>query len=467
MATRTGDIATFTGMKTAHQSLISFNSFLRIAAVLALTLSAAAGFASSKEIVIHQFSGGDGTDPAGGLFIDAKGNMFGTAQNGGAGTACLNGCGVVFELVPIGNGHFQYRVIHDFLSGLDGALPQTTLTMDAAGNLYGTTTQGGKGGLTTSCFNGCGTVFMLSPTPDGHWSERVLHRFQGLTDGRIPIDGVTMDAAGNLYGVTEFSDNTTLYIGEVYELELIHGKYHFKNLHNFLPRSDGYFPLSGVVLDSAGNLYGSTQFGGRAAGCFQQGCGVVYELSPSATGSWNETILTEFPSLGGDPGSIPSGRVVLDSAGNLYGTAKYGGFASVNCSSQGGCGTIFKLSNVGGTWQRTTLHFFGQAPGDGQNPQGRLTVDAAGNIYGTTEFGGNGTTRGIVYKLSPESDGSFTYNPLHSFVLISEGSLPWAGVTPDPSGNLWGTTFYGGNQQSSADGYGVVFEITPGSEEKE
>jgi uncharacterized repeat protein (TIGR03803 family) len=467
MATRTKKVATFTRTKTANQPFTSFNSFLRFAAVLALTLSSAAAFAASSEIVIHQFNGPDGTDPAGGLLIDADGNLYGTAQNGGSGTACLNGCGVVFKLTPIGNGHFKYYVIHNFLSGQDGALPQTTLIMDAAGNLYGTTTQGGDGGLNTSCFNGCGTVFMLSPS-NGRWSETVLHRFQGSVDGRTPVDSVAMDGAGNLYGVTEFSDNSTPYIGEVFELSPGGDRWIFKTLHNFLPSSDGYFPLSGVVLDQAGNLYGNTQFGGNAAGCYKQGCGVVYELSPATSGDWTETILYEFPNLAGDPGSIPSGRVVLDSAGDIYGTAKYGGDATSNCTVQGGCGTVFKLSNVGGTWQRTTLHFFGRDLGDGINPFGRLTLDAAGNVYGTTQYGGVNTNRGIVYKLSSHPDGSYTYNPLHSFTFTTRGSIPWAGVTPDPSGNLWGTTYYGGNiQQNSGDGYGVVFELTAGGGEKE
>jgi hypothetical protein len=458
-----------TKVRTGKSSIIFHSHQLIAAFAFALILMVGSfAFAASSEIVIHQFTGPDGTDPAGGLLIDAAGNIYGTAQNGGPGTACLSGCGVVFMLSPIGSGHYHYNVIHNFLSGQDGAIPQTTLIMDAAGNLYGTTTQGGDGGLDTSCFNGCGTVFELSPTSDGHWSETILHRFQGLADGRTPIDGVVMDGAGNLYGVTEFSNNLTPYIGQVFELTFGGTRWHFKTLHNFLPASDGYFPLSSVVLDDAGNLYGNTQFGGNAAGCFQQGCGVIYELSPSASGDWTETILYEFPNLVGDPGSIPSGRVVLDSAGNIYGTAKYGGDSSSNCTVQGGCGTVFKLSRTGGSWQRTTLHFFGQLTGDGENPFGRLTLDAVGNVYGTTQGGGQNTSRGMVYKLSPNSAGSYNYNPLHSFVFTAGGSIPWAGVTPDAFGNLWGTTYFGGiHQQDFGDGYGVIFELTPVGGKKE
>ncbi len=413
-----------TEVRTGKKSSTAFHSLHPIAAftfVLVLAVGSLA-FAASSEIVIHQFTGPDGTDPAGGLLIDSAGNIYGTAQNG----------------------------------------------MDAAGNLYGTTTQGGDGGLDTSCFNGCGTVFELSPSSDGHWSEAVLHRFQGLADGRTPIDGVVMDGAGNLYGVTEFSNNLTPNIGQVYELTPGGNRWHFKTLHNFLPSSDGYFPLSSVVLDDAGNLYGNTQFGGNAAGCFQQGCGVIYELSPSTSGDWTETILYEFPNLAGDPGSIPSGRVVLDSAGNIYGTAKYGGADSSNCAVQGGCGTVFKLSRIGGSWQRTTLHFFGQLAGDGENPFGRLTLDVMGNVYGTTQGGGENTSRGMVFKLSPNGAGSYNYNPLHSFVFTAGGSIPWAGVTPDAFGNLWGTTYYGGiHQDDFGNGYGVVFELTPTGGEKE
>jgi uncharacterized protein YceK len=452
------------------KSPVAFRSLRSVAAftfALVLALGSLA-FAASSEIVIHQFTGPDGTDPAGGLLIDAAGNIYGTAQNGGSGSACLSGCGTVFQLSPVGNGHFKYHVIHDFLSGQDGAIPQTTLIMDVAGNLYGTTTQGGDGGLNTYCFNGCGTVFKLSPSPNGHWSETILHRFQALGDGRTPIDGVTMDGAGNLYGVTEFSDNQTPYIGQVFELIPTGNHWRFKTLHNFQPGFDGYYPLSSVVLDAAGNLYGNTQFGGNASGCFQQGCGVVYELSPNTNGEWTENILYEFPNLAGDPGSIPSGRIALDSAGNIYGTAKYGGYEASTCTTQGGCGTVFKLSRVGGAWQRTTLHFFGQIASDGQNPFGRVTLDAAGNIYGSTQFGGANTNRGMVYKLSLAADGSFDYNPLHSFVFTAGGSIPWAGVTPDANGNLWGTTYFGGIYQTDfGDGYGVVFELTTVGGEKE
>ncbi len=417
--------------------------------------------AQTSEAVIHQFTGPDGIDPNGELLVDSSGNIFGTTQNGGTGTACTGGCGVVFEISPKSGGGWQYRVIHDFQNQPDGATPRTSLSMDASGNIYGTTMYVGTAAF--DCSGGCGTIFMLSPSATGHWSETVLYRFQSLADGREPIDGVTIDAHGNLYGVTQFSDNDTPYIGELYELSPGGGKWTFTTLHNFLPGgTDGDYPLAGVVLDAAGNLYGNTQFGGNTSGCYQQGCGVIYELSPSSNGTWTESILYVFQNLAGDGGSIPSGRIALDSAGNIYGTTEYGGYISSNCPAPG-CGTLFKLANNGGTWTRTTLHFFGDNTFDGKNPLGPVTLDSAGNVYGTTQFGGDNLSQtiphGIVFKASTNGTGN-TYAPLHSFNTIAGGEIPWAGVPLDSPGNLWGTTFFGGIYQTNyGDGYGVVFEL--------
>jgi hypothetical protein len=445
---------------TSRKTLRATITALIVFATFALSSITAA---QTSETVIHQFTGPDGIDPQGQLLIDSSGNIFGTAQNGGTGTACNGGCGVVFEISPVSTGGWHYRVIHDFNGGQDGANPRTSLSMDSGGNIYGTTLYGGT--VAFDCAGGCGTVFMLTPSAGGEWSEAILHRFQSLGDGRTPIDGVTIDAAGNLYGVTEFSDNNTLYIGEVYELSPSAGKWKFTTLHNFLPGgTDGYYPLAGVVLDAAGNLYGNTQFGGNTEGCYQQGCGVIYELSPGSSGQWTENILYVFQNLAGDGGSIPSGRIALDGAGNIYGTTEYGGYISSNCPAPG-CGTLFKLVNEGGTWGRITLHFFGDDAADGKNPLGPVTLDSAGNIYGTTLYGGAslGATipHGIAFKVSTNGT-SDTYTPLHTFNNFAGGEIPWAGVTPDSQGNLWGTTYFGGIfQQDYGDGYGVVFELKP------
>ena len=442
---------------TSHKSLRASSTALIVLAMSALSSIAAA---QTSETVIHQFTGPDGAEPNGQLLADSSGNIFGTTQNGGTSTACDGGCGVVFEISPKSGGGWLYRIIHDFQNQPDGAIPRTSLSMDAAGNVYGTTVYGGTGAF--DCAGGCGTVFMLSPTSTGYWSEKVLYRFQSLGDGREPIDGVTIDAAGNLYGVTQFSDNNTQYIGEVYELSPSGGKWKFTTLHNFLPGgTDGDYPLAGVVLDSAGNLYGNTQFGGNAQGCYQQGCGVIYELSPGSSGQWTENILYVFQNLAGDGGSIPSGRIALDASGNIYGTTEYGGYISSNCPAPG-CGTLFKLVNEGGTWGRITLHFFGDDAADGKNPLGPVTLDSAGNIYGTTQYGGESLAQtlshGNVFKVSTNGT-SDTYMPLHSFNTIAGGEIPWAGVTLDSQGNLWGTTIFGG--QNQGDGYGVVFELKP------
>jgi uncharacterized repeat protein (TIGR03803 family) len=425
------------------------------AAVIVFRMAASIAAAQTSETVIHQFTGADGAAPNGQLLVDSSGNIFGTTQNGGTSTACTSGCGVVFEISPTSGGGWLYRIIHDFQNQPDGANPRTSLSMDSAGNIYGTTVYGGTGAF--DCTGGCGTIFMLSPSSNGHWTETVLYRFQSLTDGREPIDGVTIDAHGNLFGVTQFSDNATQYIGEVYELSPSGGKWTFTTLHNFIPNgTDGYYPLAGVVLDAAGNLYGNTQFGGNNSGCYQQGCGVIYELSPSSNGTWTENILYVFENLAGDGGSIPSGRIAMDSAGNIYGTTEYGGYISSNCPAPG-CGTLFKLVNNGGTWTRTTLHFFGDNAEDGKNPLGPVTLDSAGNLYGTTQYGGASLAQTLSHGNVYTVPAAGAYMPLHSFNTIAGGEIPWAGVTPDSHGNLWGTTFVGGQDQG--DGYGVVFEL--------
>lgn len=431
------------------------STFLVAAILFAMAIVPSVASAQTEK-VIHQFALTDGADPNGALLIDSAGNIYGATATGGTSTACESGCGVVFEISPISGGGSHYRVIHEFASGDDGATPRTSLSMDASGRIYGTTMYGG-GSTSEDCPTGCGTVFVLTPSSNGVWKESILHHFEAITDGRVPIDGVSIDAAGNLYGVTEFSLNSTGYIGQVYEISPNGTKWTFKTLHNFLPATDGYYPLGSVVLDSEGNLYGTTQFGAESAGCYNQGCGIIYELSPGSNGTWTESILYEFPSLDGPDGSIPSGRITRDAEGNIYGTTEYGGENASACP-QSGCGTAFKLSNVAGTWQLTTLHSFGQGA-DGREPIGPVTLDSAGNVYGTTQYGGSsgrGTSWGNVFELSPNA-GNYTYKSLHVFNNVAGGQIPWAGVTLDAQGDLWGTTFYGGS--SNGDGYGVVFEL--------
>lgn len=373
--------------------------------------------------VLHTFTGGqDGQDPIAGLTIDKAGNFYGTAEVGGGG-----GSGTVFKLTRKGSG-WVFGLLYTF-AGNDGENPTARVIMGSNGSLYGTTFAGGNGGH--------GTVFKLTPPPTAckaalcPWTEAVLYSFTGGSDGASPFAEVLFNQAGNLYGTTKDggSNNT----GTVYELVPSSGGWTESVLHSFTGGNDGYFPYSGVIFDKAGNLYGTTREGGL------YGSGVVYELSPLGSG-WTENVIYTF--TGGGDGANPAGGLIFDQAGNLYGTTSQGG--------SGGGGTAFELSPSNGAWSFNTLFSF---PGE-TGPFGNLIMDAAGSLYGTTVRGG-AIRQGSVFKLT-SSSGSWTYTSLHDFTGGSDGAQPYCSVIFDPDGNLYGTTWYGGTYYA-----GVVWEITP------
>lgn len=344
-----------------------------------------------------------------------------------------------------------------FVSGANGAAPASTLISDSAGNLYGTTTEGGSSECNyhNSELNGCGTVFELSPptTKGGHWTYAVLHEFHYATDGDFPYSSLLMDVAGNLYGTALKGGNGNPYgPGTVYELSPpaeAGGAWTFATLYVFQSSSstDGAGPWGALVFDQAGNLYGTTQIGGANSR------GTVYELSPpSATGgSWTETVLFTFPHAA--DGGYPLGGVILASDGSLYGTTSMDGFKN-STTCPGGCGTIFRLSrNAGGTWTGQALHSFEYT--DGATPFSSLTY-FKGSYYGTTSAGGP-DNEGAVFQLTPNSGGSATFTTIFNFTF-DNGGIPYAGVIFDQSGNLYGTTFAGGSG-----GSGTVYKLTPSS----
>ncbi len=252
------------------------------------------GDGSWTESVLHSFNGSDGRYPYGGLTFDAAGNLYGTTPLGGAFER-----GTGFELTPNGDGSWTESVLHSF-NGSDGAYPYAGLTFDAAGNLYGSTADGGSGAW--------GTVFELTPNGDGAWIESVLHSFNG-SDGAYPCAGLTFDAAGNLYGTTE--DGGSGAWGTVFELTPNgDGSWVESVLHSF-SGGDGDYPVSGLIIDAAGNLYGTTLEGGS------YGYGVVFKLRPTPAGAWHYRVLHEFQD---HPGAQPEAGLVLDQTGNLYGT---------------------------------------------------------------------------------------------------------------------------------------------------
>jgi uncharacterized repeat protein (TIGR03803 family) len=322
---------------------------------------------SWSESVLYSFSGNDGKFPSAALVFDKVGNLYGTTRQGG-----LYGGGLAFELSPSPGGTWTETVLHNFGNGSDGSGLSSELVFDAAGNLYGTTELGGV--------HHGGTVFKLSPSPNG-WTETVLHAFLGRGQGPIsPAGGVVIDSAGNLYGVTSAGGNKGVF-GAAYELVPKNGAYVERTIHSF-DGSDGRLPGSTLVMDSSGNLYGSTWFGGSLDLCPPPGCGTVFELTKDRGGKWTETVLYSL----GDNGYIAVGPVVFDSAGNLYAAAMAGGFE--------GQGSVFKLTpQRGGSWRETALHLFHYLDShyrtgrDGQQPHAGVIV-YEGQLFGTTISGG-------------------------------------------------------------------------------
>jgi uncharacterized repeat protein (TIGR03803 family) len=335
---------------------------------------------------------------------------------------------VAFAFPSKSSAERKEKVLYSFQGNADGATPVGAVVFDKQGNLYGATQDGGA--ATCPSIYQCGTVYQLAPPAQkgGSWTETVLHVFQGNTN------------------------------------------------------NDGASPFGGLVIDSAGNLYGTTAYGGAGncvvLGVFT-GCGTVFELSPPQQkgGVWTETILYSFQS-GGD-GYVPSGDLVVDKSGNLYGAMLVGGGLgeSNNCDNAfyAYCGTVFELSppkKKGQQWTEKILHSFaGIIPlatvGDGATPVGGLVLDAKGAIYGATELGGyncphaSGWGCGTVFKLTQpvKKNGSWTENVLYRFRTLPDGAWPFAGVILDKQSHLYGTTPQGGE----GNGSGTIFRLDVGS----
>jgi len=369
----------------------------------------------------------------------------------------------------------SFKVLHSFTGTPDGSSPGASLLRDTAGNLYSTTT---KGGSSNYCNGGCGTVFKV----DSSGKETVLYSFTGAPDGKFPLASLVRDAAGNLYGITvnggSFSDYGTVFKVDSSGKETV--------LHRFTGAPDGQNPYGFLFRDAAGNLYGTTTFGGDG-NCnidYSPGCGTVFKVD--STGK--ETVLYSFQ--GGEDGAYPAEGLVQDQAGNFYSTTNGGGGGS--CA--GGCGTVFKLSKTG---KETVLHRFTGTPNDGEYATGGVILDAAGNLYGTTSYGG-AYNDGTVYKVSKTGketvlysftggndggqplmvmlvrdaagnlygttdaflgnvfklDTSRTLTVLHAFTGRGDGSDPYAGVVLDKKGNLYGTALDGASGNN-----GTVFKL--------
>ena len=405
------------------------------------------------ETTLYSFTGArDGSNPVGGVLLDSNGSLYIPTFSGGnpGCTYYLPGCGTVIRLKRSG-GNWNAGVLYDFPSPSDGSSPQANLISDTSGNLYGTTEYGGVGPCGNGSYQGCGTIFELSPTSNGQWKMKVLYRFTGTSgDGANPTSTLTFDLNGNLYGTTKAGGATNCNgnspCGTVFKLSLSHKDTWKETVIYEFSGHDSYSPMAGLVIDDQGALYGTAAVGGDADG------GDVFQLVQHHGGVWHENIILRFPQQ-----QMPQGGLVLDMKGNLYGTTRFGG------GSQHGA--VFRLSHTGSGWKGTILHAFNGT--DGWWPMSSLTVDRDGSLYGTTWMGGkyNG---GVVFKLTPGSGDVWTESVLHNFPGASgDGAHPASSVVFDEFGNLYGTTTVGGTNGGNCNGLGcgTAFELTPSNGE--
>lgn len=399
---------------------------------------------TGQETTLHTFSGGsDGYEPITGLAFDASGNLYGTTYFGGtAGGNCGKGCGTVYQLKAGKSGSWTFKTIHSFVGGTgDLSFPAGRVAFDSAGNLFGTAGYGGTGGY--------GGLFELAVTT---WKESILYNFVFNT-GETPAAGMTLYKKV-WYGSTQFGPQTHgLDGGTVFSLKQSGSAWKEQAIHTFQTGTDGYEPQVELVFDQLGNIYGTTPYGGTS------GSGDIYELAPQSGGTYKETILYSFPNYEPGVSFFPS-TMVVDSAGNLYGTAEFGG----NSNCQPGCGSVFELQNTKSGWKYVTLYEFTGGK-DGVLPAGGLVPDGKGDYYGMTLYGGTGSCVagqesgcGSVFKLSPVS-GGWQKTTVYDFLGAADGEYPQGALVIDSGGNLYGVT--AGGLAYGNTGYGTVFKIVP------
>jgi len=405
---------------------LAIRGALRLAALFTLLFVAARPAHAQTETILYSFdfdgSYPDGAQPTSSLTPDGAGNFYGTTADGG-----LWGYGTVFELSPNGGG-WNETVIYSFcpspkLGCPDGWQPLSAVIFDKAGNLYGTAYQGGE--------HGYGTVFELSPSETG-WTQTVLYSLPGGSGGAYPINGLIFDAVGNLYGTTFAPGGAE---GTVFTLSPAGGGWTGQIIYN-MGANQG--TIGGLAIDAAGNIFGVSDT-------------TAFKLSSDGNGTWTPTIIHTFAGAPKD-GASPQGNPVLDGEGNLYGATWGGGRYNY--------GTVYELvAGKKGKWTERILHSFKNAPKDGGWPAAGVIFDPAGNIYGTTEYGGK-YEAGSVYELTPiAGKDSYKEKVLWSFD-VTDGYAPVAGLILDSAGNLYGTTCCGGPQSQGPFG-GVVFEVVP------
>ena len=390
--------------------------------------------------VIYAFQNtGDGSNPEAGLTMDSAGNLYGTTSQ----SVSQHGAGTVFELSPTNSG-WGLTTLYSFQGGSDGLQPWARVVFGPDGGLYGTTLLGGGEGCDDQ---GCGTVFKLAANPQGGWTETVLYRFLGGRDGFYPDSELVFDGAGNLYGTTDDGCASNLKNnGTVFKLTPTDGGWNKTTLYHFGNSiSCCSCPMSGLAFDSSGNLYGT------AAGDdndFTMNYGGVYQLVPAGPG-WKANILHTF--LRSGDAQYPVAGVIFDASGNLYG-------ATLCSDNYDGNGRIYMLSPSNGGWIYTELY---DLPNGGVcfgGPEENLVLDGAGNLYGAAHSGRG--AMGELFELS-RNGSTWVYTVRHDFGG-SAGARPRSNLIFDRQGNLYGTASAGGDSQGCFSwGCGVVFEITP------
>jgi uncharacterized repeat protein (TIGR03803 family) len=406
-----------------------FSQFIRrvLAIVAPLTLLVSAASASSTKIIYSFAGGNDGEYLDTDLVMDSAGNIYGTTVQGGD-----FGSGTVFQLSPSATG-WTHTVLYSFTGGNDGGEPYKGVTLDAQGNLYGTAVTGGSG----SCDGGCGVLFKLVNS-GGTWTQTVIHHFTGGNDGSGPGSGLTFDPQGNLYGMTPTGGAHGL--GVIFQVQpQTNGSWKLRVLHAFTGGNDGSSGSAGrLILDLAGNIYGVTTAGGA------NGDGIVFELTPAKTG-W--TLLPLYAFKDQPDGALPYGGLIFDNAGNLYGTTYYAGLHDV--------GTVYELTHASGRWIETVLYSF-KGGTDGSSPISTLVSDKTGNLYGTTSDGGTGCACGVIFKMAHNSDGTWTETVPYRFPGAPGAGFAYNGMVADSHGNFYGATTHGGSAND-----GTIYKFTP------
>jgi uncharacterized repeat protein (TIGR03803 family) len=424
---------------------------LAVVIAMGMLLPLASQVCAAQDVsLLHSFTGGsDGSYPDGNLSEDAAGNLYGTTQIGGA-----YGAGTVFELSPKANGKWHFLLLYTSTGADDGGYPLGSVVFDAAGNAYVTASGGGADGL--------GAVVELSrPTPADSgqpWNEKVLYSFQGGNDGALPFGDVVFDAAGDLYGTTSIGGRPHIGCppakgcGTIYELSPVSGgAWKERVIHKLSDAfGQGAEPRAGLVMDAAGNLYGTTYEGGDNLACNGYGCGSVFELVRPPKGKhWGYKTLVDFNESNG---ALPRGGLTLDGAGSLWGTTTYGG---VNNS-----GIVFSFTEQSGRWTFSDEYNFDGI--DGLQPSGNVAFDGAGNLYGAAYQGGESDS-GAVFQLIPNG-GEWTENVLYDFALTGKkfGENPLGGVMVDSAGDVYMTTNQGGDLRDCAPnpGCGTVIKVS-------